>query len=46
MVNEDLVFIDLIQFLFGGIIPSAIAIYLVLFQDMFVVYVPWHIQQR
>ena len=38
MVNEDWVVIDLIQFLLGGIIPSAIVIYLVQFQGMFVIY--------
>ena len=35
--GEDLVLIDLIQFLLGGIIPFAIANYLVQFQATFVV---------
>ena len=37
MVNEYLVFVDLVQFHLGGIIPSGIANYLVQFQGMFVV---------
>ena len=39
MVNEYLVFIDLVQFHLGGIIPSAVA-YLVQFQGMLVVLKP------
>ena len=37
MVLEYLLFIDLIHFLLGGIIPSTVAIQLIQFQGMFVV---------